>query len=123
MTKSTADMKVARFWDHESRDWGDKYGKKTSYFYRRRTFQEYFARTGLKNAAILDYGCGAGDITFPMLRAGNSVTGIDIAEGMARKAAERAAQNGLSARATYHHLSDQVIRDISSRKFDLVVCS
>jgi len=78
---------------------------------------------GLDRASILDYGCGSGDITFPMLQSGHSVTGVDIAEGMIRKATERAEQSGFTARASYHHLDDVVLSKISSETFDVVVCS
>jgi 2-polyprenyl-3-methyl-5-hydroxy-6-metoxy-1,4-benzoquinol methylase len=123
MHRSKTDSRVARFWDHESQGWGQKYGKETSYFYRCRTFHEFFMDTGLERASILDYGCGSGDITFPMLRSGHSVTGVDIALQMVGKAAERAEQFGLTARASYHHLNDAVLSRISSEKFDVVVCS
>lgn len=123
MYRSKTDSKVARFWDYESQDWGQKYGKTTSYFYRCRTFHEFFMAAGLERASILDYGCGSGDITFPMLQSGHSVTGVDIAEGMIRKATERAEQFGLSAKASYHHLDDAIVSRISSEKFDVVVCS
>jgi 2-polyprenyl-3-methyl-5-hydroxy-6-metoxy-1,4-benzoquinol methylase len=123
MTRSKADLKVARFWDYESQDWGQKYGKATSYFYRCRTFYEFFAATGLEHASILDYGCGSGDITFPMLQSGHSVTGIDIAEGMVRKATERAEHFGFAAKASYHHLNDVALARIASEKFNVVVCS
>jgi len=117
------DASVARFWDRESGGWGVKYGQRTSYYYRCRTFYEFFAAACLEGASILDYGCGSGDITFPMLRAGHTVTGVDIAPGMVRKAAERAGQSGLSARASYHLLDDAVLARISASRFDVVVCS
>jgi len=123
MNRSKTDSRVARFWDYESQDWGQKYGKATSYFYRCRTFHEFFMAAGLDRASILDYGCGSGDITFPMLQSGHSVTGVDIAEGMIRKATERAEQSGFTARASYHHLDDVVLSKISSETFDVVVCS
>ena len=123
MHGSKPDSRVARFWDYESGDWGQKYGKATSYFYRCRTFHKFFRAAGLERASILDYGCGSGDITFPMLQSGHTVTGVDIAEGMVRKATDRAKQFGLSARASYHHLDDDVLCRISSKKFDAVVCS
>lgn len=123
MYESKTDSKVARFWDYESQDWGQKYGKATSYFYRCRTFHEFFMAANLDRASILDYGCGSGDITFPMLRSGHSVTGVDIAEGMIRKAAERAEQFGLAEKASYHYVDDAVLSSISSRQFDVVVCS
>jgi len=123
MHRSKTDSRVARFWDHESQDWGQKYGKATSYFYRCKTFHDFFTGADLDHASILDYGCGSGDITFPMLRSGHSVTGVDIAEGMTKKATERAEQFGLTARASYHHLNDAVLSRISSKKFDVVVCS
>jgi 2-polyprenyl-3-methyl-5-hydroxy-6-metoxy-1,4-benzoquinol methylase len=123
MQRSKTDSRVARFWDHESRDWGQKYGKSTSYFYRCRTFHEFFTAANLDRASILDYGCGSGDITFPMLQSGHSVTGVDIAKGMVRKATERAEQFGFAEQANYHHLDDAVLSRISSRTFDVVVCS
>lgn len=123
MYRSKTDSRVARFWDNESRDWGQKYGKLTSYFYRCRTFHEFFMATGLDRASILDYGCGSGDITFPMLQSGHSVTGVDIAEGMVRKATDRAEQFGFAAKASYHQLDEAVLSRISSENFDVVVCS
>lgn len=123
MHQTNADSKVASFWDYESRDWGQKYGKSTSYFYRCKTFHDFFMATGLDRASILDYGCGSGDITFPMLKSGHIVTGIDIAEGMITKAADRAEQFGFTEKASYHHLDDAVLSRISSMKFDVVVCS
>ena len=123
MVQGKSDSKVARFWDYESRDWGQKYGKATSYFYRCRTFFEFFNSTGLAGASILDYGCGSGDITFPMLQAGHRVTGVDIADGMVKKATERAEKSGFAEGASYHHLNDEVLSRISTEKFDVVVCS
>ncbi len=123
MLTSKFDPKVANFWDYESRNWGEKYGKKTSYFYRCRTIYQLFGSTGLRHASILDYGCGSGDITFPMLQNGHSVTGVDIAEGMVRKASERAEEFGLASNASYHHLDDELLSKISSQKFDAVICS
>mgnify|MGYP003393461334 FL=1 len=123
MSQGKTDMRVARFWDHESKDWGQKYGKSTSYYYRCRTFHSFFATANLEHASILDYGCGSGDITFPMLQAGHRVTGVDIAPGMVRKATERAEQFGLTERASYHHLDDATLARISSSTFDVVVCS
>lgn len=123
MLTSKFDSKVANFWDRESRDWGDKYGKRTSYFYRSRTIYQLLASTGVRQASILDYGCGSGDITFPMLRDGHSVTGVDIAEGMVRKACERAEEFGLASKASYYHLDNGIFSKISSQKFDVIISS
>jgi 2-polyprenyl-3-methyl-5-hydroxy-6-metoxy-1,4-benzoquinol methylase len=117
------DSRVADFWDRESKAWGEKYGRRSSYYYRCKTFHEFFLATNLERASILDYGCGSGDITFPMLQAGHRVTGIDIARGMVTKATERAAQAGFTATASYHHVDDIALSAIPHGTFDVVVCS
>ncbi len=117
------DSRVADFWDRESKAWGEKYGRRSSYYYRCKTFHEFFLATNLERASILDYGCGSGDITFPMLQAGHRVTGIDIARGMVAKATQRAAEAGFAATASYQHLDDIALSAIPSGTFDVVVCS
>ncbi len=123
MQRAGFDSKVADFWDRESKEWGRKYGRRSSYYYRCRTFHEFFSATKLERASILDYGCGSGDITFPMLQAGHRVTGIDIARGMVTKATERAAQAGFTATASYHHVDDIALSAMPPGTFDVVVCS
>ena len=123
MSQGKFDSRVARFWDEESTDWGRKYGKPSSYYYRCKTFHDFFLATGLERASILDYGCGSGDITFPMLQAGHSVLGVDIARGMIGKAIERAEQAGFAPRASYFHLDDISLSAMPSATFDVVVCS
>lgn len=123
MRREKFDSRVARFWDEESRDWGRKYGGRSSYYYRCKTFNEFFLATNPRDALILDYGCGSGDVTFPMVRAGHSVIGIDIARGMIRKASERAKQAGFAARGSYYHLDDMALSSLPAGRFDLVVCS
>jgi len=121
--RSKTDGSVAQFWDSESPAWGKKYGRATSYFYRCRTFHEFFVAANLVEASILDYGCGSGDITFPMLQSGHRVVGVDIAPGMVREARARAERFGLTKRASYHQLDDAILSRISSGTFDVVVCS
>ncbi len=123
MLSNRFDSNVASFWDRESLNWGEKYRKRTSYFYRCRAIYQLFASTGIRQASILDYGCGSGDITFPMLRDGHSVTGVDIAEGMIRKARDRAEKAGLSEKATYYYLQHGIPSNILSDQFDAVICS
>src|SRR4051794_8499743 len=123
MYRGKFDSRVARFWDQQSKDWGQKYGTQSSYYYRCRTFHEFFLATELRQASFLDYGCGAGDITFPMLKTGHSVTGVDIARGMINNAIERAEGSGLAAKASYHHLDDISLAALPSGSFDVVVCS
>jgi 2-polyprenyl-3-methyl-5-hydroxy-6-metoxy-1,4-benzoquinol methylase len=123
MQRGGIDSRVANFWDQESKDWGQKYGRRSSYYYRCRTFHEFFLATKVKRASILDYGCGSGDITFPMLQAGHTVTGVDIARGMVTKATERAAQAGFAATSSYHHLDDIALSATPPATFDVVVCS
>src|SRR5262245_48531522 len=117
------DITVADFWNRESQTWGSKYRGKTSYFYRCRTFYKFFRSTQLKQSTILDYGCGAGDISFPMLKDGHSVVGVDIAAEMVDKARMLADQHGFSSRTIYRYLDDPALNEITASKFHVVICS
>ena len=53
--------------------------------------------------AILDVGCGTGDLAVRAARAGAFVTGVDISEGMLAVAQERVKKNGLEKKVVLHH--------------------
>jgi len=124
MKPQQIENKVADFWNRESRDWGDKYGVRSSYYFRCQIFYNFFTESAAgKKCQILDYGCGAGDITFPFLSEGHSVLGVDIAAEMVSKAKDRAKGNGFSANSEYRVLKDESLLQISQQEFDVVVCS
>ncbi len=104
MKSQTHEKNVAEFWNRESRDWGEKYDVSSSYYYRCQTFYDFFVESAKPNCLVLDYGCGAGNITFPLLQEGHSVVGVDIAAEMINKASNRAKNNGFESKSEYHIL-------------------
>ncbi|TWT81157.1 Ubiquinone biosynthesis O-methyltransferase [Planctomycetes bacterium CA13] len=120
---SRIESQVAEFWDRESSSWGDKYGVKSSYFFRCQTIHKFFTEVADEGSRVLDYGCGAGDITFPLLQLGHQVVGVDIAEKMVEKSALRARQSGFEDTSEYLHINDDTMKHLRNREFDFVVCS
>ena len=48
-----------------------------------------------RTASILECGCGTGNITIPLKKAGFNITGTDVSEAMLTVAAEKARKSGL----------------------------
>ena len=79
---------------------------------------EYIQKnTNLKNADILDLGCGGGLLSEPMTRLGGNVTGIDASEKNIISAKIHAKQNNLNI--SYFCNSPENFK--SNKKFDLVL--
>lgn len=58
----------------------------------------YLALAAKTQSPILEIGCGSGRILLPLLRAGHTVTGVDISNEMLRLADEKLAKNHSQAR-------------------------
>jgi len=77
-----------------------------------------FVRPGM---AILDVGCGTGDLAVRAARAGAFVTGVDISEGMLAVARARVKKNGLESGVVFHHAGVVEIDSLFDEKsFDLL---
>jgi len=77
-----------------------------------------FVQSGM---AILDVGCGTGDLAVRASRAGAFVTGVDISEGMLAVAQERVKKNGLGNQVVLHHAGVVEIDSLFDEKsFDLI---
>jgi len=77
-----------------------------------------FVRSGM---AILDVGCGTGDLAVRAARAGAFVTGVDISEGMLAVARERVKENGLDNKVVLHHAGvDEIDSLFDEKSFDLI---
>src|SRR6478672_8815297 len=69
---------------------------------------------------VLDAGCGTGDISLFLAGRGNTVTGIDYLEEPIRRAKQKAAERGVSARFL---VKDATTLSDWSERFDNVVDS
>jgi ubiquinone/menaquinone biosynthesis C-methylase UbiE/NAD-dependent dihydropyrimidine dehydrogenase PreA subunit len=77
-----------------------------------------FVRPGM---AILDVGCGTGDLAVRAARAGAFVTGFDISKGMLAVAQERVKKNGLENKVVLYHAGVVEIDSLFDEKsFDLI---
>jgi 2-polyprenyl-6-hydroxyphenyl methylase/3-demethylubiquinone-9 3-methyltransferase len=77
-------------------------------------------RTRLRDARVLDVGCGGGLLCEALLQAGAQVTGIDLAEGMIEVAKLHAAERSLSI--DYQVADAETLAATQRGAFDVVTC-
>jgi 2-polyprenyl-6-hydroxyphenyl methylase/3-demethylubiquinone-9 3-methyltransferase len=77
-------------------------------------------RAHLPGARVLDVGCGGGLLCESLARAGATVTGIDLAEGMIEVARLHAAEQGLSI--DYRLAEASSLAEHEAGAFDVVTC-
>ncbi|MHB1315592.1 MAG: class I SAM-dependent DNA methyltransferase [Christensenellales bacterium] len=85
-------------------------------------YMEIFKKLNMelpKNAYIADVACGSGTLSLEFARRGYEVVGIDNAEAMIGKAAQKAREQGIKAVFTLQDMRSFEL----PRKADLVVCS
>ena len=71
--------------------------------------------------AILDVGCGTGDLAVRAAQAGAFVTGVDISEGMLAIARGRVKKYGLESKVILHHAGVVEIDNLlNENSFDLI---
>ena len=71
-----------------------------------------------QGARILDLACGTGTDAFWFAQHGYTVHGVDISDGMLKRATEKAKQLGLKSRATFEHLSYTELGRLGKKQFD-----
>lgn len=71
----------------------------------------------LKRGKILEVGCGTGSITLGLLKAGLSVTAVDLSQGMLRVAEEKIRKSGYMAQ-----LVCQDMRQLDVPRREAVIC-
>lgn len=95
--------KIRRYWEDLSRldpdtsiiDPNDHHGEKNRYlaWLRDQAFADALFRNradvGNGGITVLDYGCGSGSASLPLLRKGFKVVGVDIAQGLLVQATHR----------------------------------
>ncbi|HEV7714416.1 MAG TPA: bifunctional 2-polyprenyl-6-hydroxyphenol methylase/3-demethylubiquinol 3-O-methyltransferase UbiG [Steroidobacteraceae bacterium] len=77
-------------------------------------------RATLKDARVLDVGCGGGLLCEALVRAGARVTGIDLAEGMIEVAKLHAAEQSLGI--DYRVADAEALAATHPGAFDVVTC-
>lgn len=87
--------------------------------------KQLLRRAGVqKGDRVLDISCGTGLVSFPLAEAvgpEGSVTGIDLSEGMIKKATSNADSRGV-ANITFHHMDAEKL-DFADDAFDAAVNS
>lgn len=80
----------------------------------------YLATHYGKEAQICDIGCGAGPVTYAMLRQGYDIVGLDFSTDMLKNAAKRLSTGGVRRRPLINANCESL--PFSDASFDCVVC-
>jgi 2-polyprenyl-6-hydroxyphenyl methylase/3-demethylubiquinone-9 3-methyltransferase len=78
------------------------------------------ARTTLRDAAVLDVGCGAGLLSEALARAGANVTAIDLAPNLLKVARLHGLESGI--KVDYRETSVEALADAMPATFDAITC-
>jgi ubiquinone/menaquinone biosynthesis C-methylase UbiE len=113
-----SEREVARFFDEEAHRWNKNYEAGGSMLDRTSRFVAALAGEVPAGGAVLDYGCGTGNIADALARAGYSVTGVDISGAMIEAARAR-----LSTTGNFHHITKSGPLPFPAATFDACVAS
>jgi len=107
------DQLAARWWDPEgeSRPLHDLNPVRFGYIAE---------RVPLKNAHVLDVGCGGGILTEALARAGAKTVGIDLAPRVLEVARLHLLESGLEV--DYREISAEILAQEMPRHFDVITC-
>lgn len=89
MSRPSHSGSVSSFFDGQARGWSKFYRAGAEMERRRQRFVDALGRRVPQGAAILDLGCGSGEISQACAAAGFDVTGCDISSKMLRMASAR----------------------------------
>lgn len=87
----SAETPTSNFFDQAAAGWSDRYAKDASFRRRLQAIQQTAAPMLTHGSEILDFGCGAGDLSALLALRGCRVTGADISPAMLEIARGRAA--------------------------------
>lgn len=81
MSATRDDAGAERFFDKLARTWSDRYRSDAAFSERPARFAEALGDLP-PGAAVLDFGCGTGDVARRLFELGHRVTGADLSEAM-----------------------------------------
>ncbi len=114
-----ASTKVIKYFDLLSSEWSSKY-KKFGFSTRSRLFDYIFSKYLSSNQAVLDIGCGAGDLIALMLKYKCIVCGVDISNLMIEYCKSRFA---LDSSVSLELIDPKLPIPFKPRTFDAIISS
>lgn len=86
-------------------------------------FRDHFSAVTLRGKAVLDFGCGTGQLSLLAAGAGAArVEGVDLREADIAKARRRAADLDLAVQPNFTLARDEARIDYPNASFDIVLC-
>jgi ubiquinone/menaquinone biosynthesis C-methylase UbiE len=121
MTRPSHSGSVSSFFDGQARGWSKFYRAGAEMEHRRLRFADALKRRAPHGAAVLDLGCGSGEISRACADAGFDVTGCDISPRMLRIASSR--HSGERCRFVRADPRLAPVLPFEDRRFDAVIAS
>ena len=121
MSRPSHSGSVSSFFDGQARGWSKFYRAGAEMERRRQRFVDVLKQRARPGAAVLDLGCGSGEISRACAEAGFDVTGCDISPKMLRMASARYAGERCRFVAADARLAPAL--PFENARFDAVIAS